>query len=401
MVVEIRSSKGRRVTERLATGMAKYRREFPFTRHTVFLNTAAFGPLPLRIKKMLDRFDRTMLELDDWEYDEKTFHLLDGSRALAARLVNARSDQVGFSFNTSFGLNICAAGLPWHPGDEVLLSGVDFPANIYTWSNLKRRGVAIRFLSRQGRDCIDPEQVEQSIAPRTKLLALSFVQYFNGYKNDLETLGEICRARNVWLVVDGTQGVGAEMLDVRKAQIDFLACGGQKWLLSAPGTGFFYISDRLREVLEPIFFSWLGVDWGLDFSDLQKHDLRPFASARRFEIGSYPARLVRHFHAALELILEAGVARIHEHNHALLDRLLAYLADSPYRLKSPWSEERRSSIVSFASRDNRRLLQFLRKRKISVALRERGIRVSPHFFNNAADMDSLIGALKQFQAKSR
>lgn len=376
----------------------KFRLDFPFTKHTVFLNAAAFGPICLSIKKQLDRFDRSLLEMDNWTFDLETFRLLDECRKLVSKMINTRPEYVGFGYNTSFGLNICANGLPLCQNDEVLLTDNDFPANVYVWQNLRRRGIKITYLPAPG-GFLALDTLKKTIGSRTRVVALSFVQYQNGYKNDLEAIGAICREYGLWFIVDGTQGIGAETIDFEKSQIDFLSCGGQKWLCYAPGTGFFSVSKRLFGKLRPIFSSWLGVDWHLDFTDLQKKNLLPFPDARRFEIGTYPARLVRHFHAALSLLLEIGIQNIQRHNHKLLDVLIDYLQDSPYQIKSVLDEKHRSSILVFTGENVPRLMRQFRRHRIWVAEREDGIRVAPHFYNALEDIEKLIGVLKQSEGK--
>jgi selenocysteine lyase/cysteine desulfurase len=176
------------------------------------------------------------------------------------------------------------------------------------------------------------------------------VQFFNGYKNDLKTIGKICQEKDIFFVVDAIQGIGAVDLDVREYQIDLLSCGGEKWLLSSLGTGFFYLSSSAKRKINPVFFSWLSVDWKLNFTDVMKYDLQPFPSARKFELGTYPYSLLWTMHSSLQLLSEIGVKNIEKHNLKLLDLLINGLTEKGYPITSSLEDGHRSSILSFSGK---------------------------------------------------
>jgi len=377
---------------KLTKVLAPYRKHFPFK--TVYLNTASVGPLSLFVKKKLDEFDRRWLG-GDTSFDEETFQMLDEIRKMCAKLIGADQGEIGFCSNTSYGLNVCIAGLDLKPGDEVVVSELEFPAGIYVLKLLEQKGVTIRYLKTE-KGYLTPEELAVGLTPHTKVFITSYVQFFNGYKHNLAAFAEICHNNETLLVVDGIQGVGNQVLDVHAAGVDFLAAGGQKWLLSAGGTGFFYCSKELLGKLRPAYFSWMGVDWKLDWSDLWKKDLMPFDSARRFEIGSYPQGAVRHFYWSLVLLHKIGVAKIERYNKSLLDLLVNYLSDSPYHLRSSLEAPHRSSVLSFTHPEAEELVQHLKNRKIMVSLREGGVRVAPNFYNTPQDIKRLIAELKRF-----
>lgn len=375
-------------------GLNRYRKEFPFIQRVTFLNHASFGPIPSRaLRSTYEYYDAlTLKKIVDM--DKLTFDRLDRIRTYLAKMIEAKPSEIGLVPNTSYGLNVATNGLKWKRGDKVLLSDVEFPANVYPWLNLKRKGVEIKFIrSRNG--FFDIDNLLKTIDSRCRVLSLGYVQFFNGFKNDLETIGKICQEKDIFLVVDGIQGVGCVDLDVKKAKIDFLACGGQKWLLSSLGTGFFYLSEQAKKKIEPSFFGWMGVDWNLNFSDLLKYDLKPFASSRKFEIGTYPFSTLWTMCSSLELLSEIGTRTIKKQVIGLQDILLDYLNDSPYQVKSSLDPLHRSGILSFSGRDTARLFQILSKEKILVSFRENSIRVSPHFYNSPEDIQRLIQVLKK------
>ncbi len=378
----------------MITNLTALRKQFPFNKNITYFNHAAFGPIPSdSLNATLDYY-HTLTHQVDQSTDHHSFELLDKIRKIIAQLINSSADEIALTTNTSYGFNIVANGLEFKSGDEILLSDVEFPANVYPWLNLKKQGVKIKFIKSQN-DFFSLENLLKAINEKTKLLSLSFVQFFNGYKNDLEEIGKICRANRIIFVVDGIQGVGNSVLDVERSQIDFLSCGGQKWLLSAPGTGFFYCSKNLFNKIRPAFFGWLGVDWKVNFTDLLRYNLKPFNSARRFEIGSYPYANLRTLYASLKLLEKIGISNIEKQNQALLDKLIDYLQNSACQIKSSLEAKHRSSILSFSAKNGKKLWKDLIKNKIIVSYREGLIRVSPHFYNSPEEIDHLIAILKK------
>jgi len=373
--------------------LAKYRNEFPFTEEIIFFNHASFGPMPERSWKATQEYYDGLRLKKVTDDDREAFQILENIRKLIARMIKAEPEEIAFVPNTTYGLNVAAWGLDLKRGDEILLSDVEFPANVYPWTNLKQKGIETKFVPGKNK-CFDIENLVRAIDKRTKVLSISFVQYFNGFKNDLESIGKICEENEIFLVVDGIQGIGSVDLDVKKCRIDLLSCGGQKWLLSSLGTGFLYLSSRAKRKINLSFFGWMGVDWNLDFTDLLKFNLKPFSAARKFEIGTYPYSLLWTMHSSLKLLLEIGVKKIEKHNLELLDLLIDYLNDSPYQIKSFLLPKHRSSILSFSGKNITKSYEKLIKNKIMVSFREGAIRVAPHFYNTKEEVKKLIEILE-------
>jgi len=372
--------------------LSKYRKEFPFTKEIVFLNHASFGPLPEKSWRATEEYYKYLRLKNMADADKEAFQILDNTRKLIADFIKASPEEIAFVPNTSYGLNVSAWGLDLKKGDKILLSDLEFPANVYPWTNLRQKGIETKFIPSRNK-CFNLDDFVKAIDKRTKVLSISFVQYFNGFKNDLETIGKICEENDIFLVVDGIQGIGSVDLDVKKCKIDFLSCGGQKWLLSSLGTGFLYLSSKAKRKVKPSFFGWMGVDWGLNWTDLLKFDLKPFTSARKFEIGTFPYSLLWSMHASLQLLSQIGIKNIEKHNWELLDLLIDYLNDSPYQIKSSLEPLHRSSIFSFSGKNIKGLYEKLIKNKILVSLREGSIRVSPHFYNTKEEMKRFIRML--------
>ena len=372
--------------------LSKYRKEFPFTDSITFFAHASFGPLPERSwEATKEYYDCLRLEKIK-DMDRIAFDKLDHVRVMAAEMIKAKPAEIAFVTNTSYGLNVAAWGLDLKPGDKILLSDVEFPSNTYPWTNLRQKGIEVEFIPSRNK-CFDVENLVKAIDARTKVVSVSFVQFFNGFKLDLKTIGEICEEKDIFFVVDGIQGIGNLEIDVKECKIDLLASGAQKWLLSSLGTGFVYVSSQAKRKVNPSFFGWLGVDWNLDFSDLFRFDLPPFPTARKFEIGTHPYSLIWAMESSLNLLLEVGIRNIQKHNQVLLDLLIERLKEKRYKITSSLDPSHRSCILSFSGRDTEGLFKKLRKHNIITSLREGSIRVAPHFYNTADEMEKLIQLL--------
>ena len=382
----------------LETKFRKIRSLFPVTekkRGIVYLNSASTGPLCLPVKKALFDYYEMTQYLEKSAIDHIAFASLDNIRRLGAALIGARQDELGFGFNTTYGLNIAAFGLPLRKGDEVLLSDIEFPANVYPWLALQERGIKVKFVKSSGL-FFDVDILRKSISRRSKVLSLSYVQFFNGYKNDLFEIGKLCREHGLYFVVDGIQGCGVEPLNVHEANIDIFSTGAQKWLLSPLGTGIFYIRKDLQNKLHTPLASWLSVDWKLNFTDLFHYDLPYFDAARRFEMGTYPYAHVFALEKSLELIFSLGVKNIQSHNHDLIDKLIHFLdSDRRFRIKSSLEDRHRSSILAFTCDEARLLHKDIVRNKIIASFREGSIRVSTHLFNNHDDIRRLTSVLRR------
>ena len=369
---------------------------FPHTRKVVYFNSASYGPFSTLVKKAID--DNVSVRMRA-EHDDShdAFAAADELRAIFARMIGARKREVGIGLNTSFGLNIAAFGLPLKKGDEVLISDVEFPAVPYAWrAAAETRGLKIKFI-RSTTGHVAPDDVRKAISKRSRVLCVSWVQFFDGFKNDLAALSELCRNNRIWLVVDGIQGMGVEPINVRKLGVDVFTSGCQKWMLSPQGGGFFYLSDAIRDKLAHPFMSWLGVDWKMNFTDMFRFDLPYFDSARRFELGYYAVLNLLGMKASAGLIESLGVRNIRKHNHSLIDRLADYIRSKPpYTVTSSMEKSHRSSILTFTCPGYKKLHREILGSRIILAQRQGSIRVSVHLFNNERDIERLIAVLDRF-----
>lgn len=378
------------------------RRNFRHTGKRIYFNAASNGPFPDPACRICEDIYTTASEAAVGAQDE-VFASLTSIRKNGARIFGCKASEVGFGFNTTFGLNLAAFGMPLKRGDEVLISNIDFPANVYPWLELRNRGIKVTLIESDG-GFVTVDSVRRSMTKKTRAVALSLVQFFNGYRIDAAAIGRLCREHDSFFVLDAIQAAGCESIRMKKWGVDIGSAGGQKWLLSPQGTGLFYVSDEMQERLIPPWRSWLGIDWKCNWSNLRDYERQYGKNASQFELGTYPSAHVAAFEWSLDYINRLGVRNIQKHNHELLDLLIAYLKTEPaYRVTSSLTPRHRSSILSFTTTDRNasELYAFLTGRHIVTSLREGAIRISVHLYNNTADMQKLIAALRSYVAAHR
>jgi cysteine desulfurase / selenocysteine lyase len=367
------------------------RAEFPWADagDVAYLNNASIGPLPRRAVEAVNAF--TALRAQPHRISpELQFGTLAESRERIARLIGADVGEIALSINTGHGLNLAAHALPLAAGDVVLGAVGEFPANVYPWMALEPRGVAFRMVEPTLEAVLEALEEDESI----RAVAVSWVGFASGYRMDLESLSRACRARGAYLVVDAIQGFGALELDLRRCEVDILACGAQKWLLSPWGTGFTYIRRQLVTRLEPQVISWLGVRDSDDFNRLVEYDMTWRDDARRFEQLTLPFQEFAGLNAALALFEELGVGAVARHVAALADRIVAWAQDAGAPLVTPVDPLRRAGIVSVRVPDGQAASTALAAAGVVHSLREGAIRLSPHLFNTTGEVDVALRALE-------
>ncbi len=312
-----------------------------------------------------------------------------------ATLIDAQTENIAIIGNTSEGFNWLVNGLEWQTGDRVLLVENEFPANIYPFLNLEQKGVIVDFVPvRQG--FIYLEDIKDKIRPQTKLLSISFVEFLNGFQNQLTDIGNICQENDILFSVDGIQGVGALPISVIDSQIDFLSNGGHKWLMGPQGCGFMYISPTLFEILRPAFVGWLSVKDSWNFFDYR---LDLLDNADRFEIGTANALGMIGLNASTKLLIEAGVDNISRHLIKLGDQLLEGLLETGLKYVGSDNLKNRSGIYSFSGINTEGLFNRLKDNRIHISLRENMLRFSPHFYNTADEIETVIKAIMNFELR--
>ncbi len=365
---------------------------FPVTVRFNYLNHAAVSPPPTATiaavqSQLRDVSENGSLNFRSWIATKER------TRTLLATMLGARPDQVAFMRNTSDGLSTVANGLRWQPGENLVTFRNEFPSNLYPWLRLRDAfGVEVRMAEeRAGR--IDLNELIGLIDTKTRLVAVSQVQYASGFRADLERIGRAARAVDALLVVDVIQALGVIPLDVQAELVDVAAGACHKWLLTPEGVGFLYLSDRARERIQPTLVGWISVPDPDDYANLSQGWNR---GTLAWETGTGPAALIHGLEQSLKLLSETGTSRIQSHLETLSDYLCERLANKSYRIVSSRQPTEKSQIVCIQhTRDLSAmdLYSHLKDRAIITAPRGDRLRVAPHLYNTSEEIDALVDAL--------
>jgi len=369
--------------------------EFPWADRSdrVYLNNASTGPLTERAiaataEIIADRAEPFRID------DAKNFATLARTRELAAGLIGAAPAEIAILTNTTYGINIAAQTFAWEPGDVVVVHDREFPANMYPWLALEKRGVVVRRIPPRGLLPDEDAFIAAIAAPRVKAATVSWVGFSTGYKADLHRIGEACRARGVRFVVDAIQGLGADFLSVRDCHIDILACGGQKWLMSPWGTGFAYVRQELIRTLDPNPVGWMSVRGSDDFTRLLDYDLTWRDDARRFEVLTLPFQDIAGLCASLTLFHELGLAAVAARVASLVGEIVTWAEHRrDVTLVTPTHPSRRAGIVSLITADSAASSARLRAAGVAHSLREGAIRLAPHVYTTSAEVQRALAIL--------
>jgi cysteine desulfurase/selenocysteine lyase len=347
--------------------------------------------LPRRTSDRLTSLVRAQAErgvLGVWEVERRMPEI----RERVGRFVGAGADEIAFLRNTGDGANVIARGLDWKAGDEIVLNDNEFGANAMPWVALREYDVVLRFV-RTPRERMTPEVLRGLMSPRTRVVAVSWVSFSDGYRHDLPALAEVAHAHGALFCVDAMQALGAFSVDVKATGIDALYAGGAKWLLAIPGVSFLYVDSPLIERLAVRWRGWRDVADIWDFLDYDQ----PFAAgAARFEGGTQNFLGMAALETSMEILDEAGVDRISEHVIDLTDHLVDGLRRIGAEIASERGDGISSGIVTFTlpGADPVEVGRRLSQQNIVTTYRANGIRVSPHGHNATADIEALLSALQ-------
>lgn len=364
---------------------------FPAASKYIYLNSAAVSPIPTTAiaavnAQLMDVSLNGANNYNDWIAAKNR------ARALAAEMLGARPEQIAFMRNTSDGFASIANGINWTNSDNIVSFEREFPANFYPWRMVRDRfGVELRLCpERNGR--IDLDELISMIDPKTRLVAISAVQYASGFKADLERIGRAARNADALFAVDIIQGLGAMGFDLPAQYVDIAAGASHKWLCAPEGCGILYMSDRARERVEPTFVGWISVETPWDFGD-RDQPFKPNAMA--LESGTGASALFYGLEQSLLLLKQAGLKAIDAYLEELTDELCDRLSERNYEIISSRKKGEKSAIVCIKHRggiDCNQIAEHLQNENIIVSPRGDRLRIAPHFYNNREDIERLASA---------
>ena len=370
--------------------------EFPVARDSIFMAHAGVCILPKRATKSMQDY----LEMCSLAHQESgdVWRHLNETRAIAGQLIGAKASEIALLGPTSLGLSLVANGLPWQPGDEIVCYHDDYPANVYPWMDLQRKGVVLRFIQTDVPGHITPEAVERALTPKTKLVALASCHFFTGYRIDVDTIGRMLRSRGVLFCLDAIQTLGA--FETRVDHVDFLSADAHKWLLGPMAAGIVYVREELHDVLRPTL---LGA-WNVKSPNFIAQDEVEFErGSRRYEPGVLNAVGLYGMGAAMEMLLEFGIGNVSARLLKLKAHLVPQLESLGFSVLPPKDGDCASGITT-ATRDGgtplEQVFEHLTANRAVVSLRHNRagrahLRFSPHLYNTEQEVDRVCELISQ------
>jgi cysteine desulfurase / selenocysteine lyase len=376
----------------------------PVSQRYAYFDHAAVGPLTSPAANAIRTWvDQSLLQGDVcWpEWSSAAGRL----RLSASKLIHCQANEIALIPNTTFGINIVSQGYRWSNvkgTDSVVVLENEFSSNLLPWLALERRGVEVRRVPVPESGVVSLDAVRKAIDTTTRLVAVSWVGYFSGFRIDLAKLCDLVHQAGAQLFVDAIQGLGVFSLDTQKIPIDYLAADGHKWMLGPEGAGLLFIRHKNLEHLEPLMQGWGSIQMAGKF---QTANMVLKNDASRYEGGSANHAGLIGFSESLAVLLNQGcnqpvnpIAAAVLENAAKIEEGLKSVGAHCYRARSEKnSSEELSGIVTFEfpGVDPNELRSRLLKEEIVLSVRHGRLRVAAHAYNNDEDIDRLVSTLRE------
>ncbi|MHA1214344.1 MAG: aminotransferase class V-fold PLP-dependent enzyme [Candidatus Hodarchaeales archaeon] len=380
------------------------RENFPIIEKAIYLNHAAIGPSPVPVQKECEKWlvhHKAYGELYFKPLD-KMFEELDDYRKIIGSFIKAKyaEEEIAFTYNTSYGLSAIAEALEWNSGkDKIILNDLEYTSNSFTYQVLAKKHKLQTEVIKNVNGILQLEDFEAALDDSTRLIAISHVQFGNGFRIDLKELAKLAHENDALVIVDAIQSCGAMPLDVQQMDIDFMAAGGYKWLLGPLGTGFLYAKKDLAEQLNPCF---VGSMSDSNPMELSHHQYVPGPGAKRFQASLGPNAML--LAEAVKFLDKIGISNIYNHIMNLTTQIIEFVEETKnFQLQSPIEDIKyRSGIINFKCPRSKEIVMELRNlpKQIAVSYREGGIRLSPHCYNTNEEIQKSLEQIKSLSMKS-
>lgn len=348
------------------------------------------GPLSLPAYNSIKKCLKTFLYRGKLDYFKELVKVREELRKNLAKLIGCKKEEVAIIKNTSHGILISLLSLPDKKNSNIIVQKDAFPAIKIPAIHSGYR-VIFADLSKE-----PLKEIKKKINKKTLAVLIDWVHFFKGYVNDIKTIGEFLKEKEIFFIVDGIQGAGVIPLNLNNLKIDFFIAHSAKWLLGPPGIGFMYINTETFKKIKKKYIGWLSINWK-DFSNFENLSNLPLRKgAQIFEEGSYNSPGIFGFNENLKIIINFGKKEINKKIKELKNRLKEEFKKLNFEFLPKKEEKYVSGIISFKSKKNHELFEFLKYQNISISYRNGFIRVSPHFFNDKKEINYLLKKITDF-----
>ncbi len=378
--------------------------EFNALRDVVFADVSHVVIPPKSVLEAYRSFTEGYVENFGENCVETAWSIVGDARKNVAQLLNAEESGIAFVKNTAEGMGIISNGYPFSTGDKIIVCDQEHPSNLFPWIHLKeRKGIILDVVKSASDMDLSEEEYIRRIDDSTKAVVLSSTQFTTGVRIDLEKIGDECRKRGVLLIVDAIQGIGRHLLDVKKMNISWLACGSNKGLLSMLGCGFIYCDPTLIKKIIPPYAGYQSVENTApppamidDFDRIHWKD-----DAKRFEAGNLNYAGIAAINAGVKLLNTLGIADIEAHILDLEKNILKKLSHLDLNFRTPIHNiKHHSGIICmyYKQEYEEKVKTILCKYKIYATFRGGYIRLGLNFYNKAEHVDLIVKALEEIAA---
>ncbi len=366
-----------------------WRSAFPAVRQgRVHLNNCSAGPIPERGLDARREYERTWIEAGNpWE---EWLQRVDDAKALFAELIGADPDEVAVLSCATQALAQVASAFDYGGRDEVVLTDLEFPTVPQFWWAQGKRGARVRVAESPDGVRVPAETYADAMSEDTLLVCSSHAYSFTGGLMDVPAVADAVHDRGGYLLLDAYQSAGVVPIDVDAMGVDMLVSGTLKFLLGGPGIAFLYVDREVAADLEPANLGWFGVE---DVFGFETHDPSYAPGARRFELGTPPAPNAYTASAGLDLLLEVGVDTVRERVLAHTRDLIEGAEREGFDVRTPRDAEYRGGVVNVQVADPEGAAEILLDRGFNVSTRAGGVRLSPHFYNTAEEIEAAVEVL--------
>jgi selenocysteine lyase/cysteine desulfurase len=366
----------------------RVRHRFPILERLVYVNSCSQGALSDAVREAYEQY------LRDWDEEGAPWEYWVGraeaARGAFARLVAADPDEVAVTTSLSAGVSAVASGLRYARRSKVVLTDLEFPTIGQIWHAQEARGARVVHVPVADDGTIPLERFDAAIDEDTLLVSITHVSFRTGTMLDVEGVVRLAHERGALVLLDAYQSAGSLPLDVDALGVDFLAAGTVKYLLGSAGLAFLYCRRALVDRLWPTATGWFADE---DIFRMDVGDYSPSRTARRFEAGTPPVPAIYAGIAGLGLVDEIGVEEARAHVLGLHERLLGGLDELGATVVTPRDPGRRGALVCVRSTDEHALVAALRDDRVVTSSRSGNLRISPHAYNSAGDVDAVLAAL--------
>ncbi len=368
-----------------------YRALFEFNTEIIYLNHASTGMLPKRSAEAMTEYIEALSCKGEPSIDGLLAMQVD-FRNQASKLLNVSPEEIAFIRNTTDGLTLALHSIDWQPGENMIVQEDAFPASLYVaaycFPKVEKRYVPLN----NGKDFY--ERLKQNIDEKTRAIVVDYVHFLSGYRLDLHMLSDLTRHKNIYLIVDGIQGLGAVSVDLKNTDVDFFTAGGVKWLQGPAGTGILYVRRQILDRLVPFRVGWASAEYE-DLSNL--YPVRPLIkNARRFQPVNDNYVGMIGLTESIKLIHEIGAKQVETEILELTDNVISRLEGIGCQILTPKQHSLRAGIVSFSHPqvDSKSIFERLQQQRIICSLREGWVRLAFHFYNAEDEFEQVFSVIQ-------